>query len=205
MDVLIGILASLGVTVLSTLFAVITARLVQKRKRELEQRKKEAKQQLITWRNYIYHDLSSEFKSDPYRQELVDQWLLNVANSKIELTPQVTQDQIKSEIESKTKELADRIEKIEKRIPSEATIDKVASVNDAILATHIETLSESIKRLEERVLTKWDVAKIVFTIIGALGALISLVLTIIKFLSQGGRIASAPNNCNHATRLADII
>jgi len=72
---------------------------------------------LSTWRNYIAHGLPSELKSDPYRQELVYQWLLNVANSRIQQTPQVTQDQMKAEIENVTKELADRIVNIEKRIP----------------------------------------------------------------------------------------
>jgi hypothetical protein len=182
----IAIITSGIVALVGALLAFITATLAKRGKKELEERKKKAVEQLSMWRNYIAHGLPSELKSDSYRQELVYQWLLNVADSKIQRTPQVTQDQMKAEIENVTRELVDRIDKIEKRIPSEATIDKVASVNDAILATHIETLSESIKRIEDRLLTKWDVAKIVFTIIGALGVITGLILTIIKFLSQGG-------------------
>ena len=117
MENVIGIITSGIATLVGALFAVITAKLAERRKRELEERKKDAVEQLSTWRNYIAHGLPSELKSDPYRQELVYQWLLNVANSRIQQTPQVTQDQMKAEIENVTKELADRIVNIEKRIP----------------------------------------------------------------------------------------
>lgn len=42
------------------------------------------------------------------------------------------------------------------------------------------------KWMDDNILTKWDVAMIVFTIIGALGALVGLTLGIINFATRGG-------------------
>jgi len=50
------------------------------------------------------------------------------------------------------------------------------------MATNIEALSESIKRIENKILTKWDVAKIVFEIIAIFGVLIGIAFGIIKYL-----------------------
>ena len=100
----------------------------------------------------------------------------------------IGKDEINKEIEQKTSFLYDKIEEIEKRFPSDATIEKISSVNDAILATNIESLFESLKRIEDKLLSKWDVAKIVFQIIASLGGVIALAIVAIKFASDRGII-----------------
>ena len=95
-----------------------------------------------------------------------------------------SKDEIEQEIKNKTEFLEHRIRDIENRFPNEATIEKVASVNDAILSTNLEALSETLKKIEDKLLSKWDVAKIVFQIIAALGGLLGLSLAIIKFVLE---------------------
>jgi ABC-type multidrug transport system fused ATPase/permease subunit len=85
---------------------------------------------------------------------------------------------------SRVDELIKRIEAIESRFPKTSTLEKLSSVNDAILATQLETLSESIKTIKDRMLTKWDVAKTVFYILSALGILTGIIFGIISFVSD---------------------
>ena len=86
------------------------------------------------------------------------------------------ESEVKSEVESRVVSLRQRLDAIEQRFPSQDSVDKIASVNDAILATNLESLAEAVSKLESKLLTKWDVAKIVFQIIAALGALVGLSL-----------------------------
>ncbi|GAI25840.1 unnamed protein product, partial [marine sediment metagenome] len=97
-------------------------------------------------------------------------------------TVQTKQD-IETQVNEQVDELKKRIEEIEARFPQEATLEKIASVNDAILATQLETLSASIKAIQDRMLTKWDIAKIVFAILTALGTLIGIIFGIINFVA----------------------
>lgn len=95
----------------------------------------------------------------------------------------LTEIEVENEVKEKFGEIDIRLKEIEKKFPKESTLEKIASINDAILATNIETLSESIKRIEDKLLTKWDVAKIIFQILGGLGILIGIIFAIIKFVS----------------------
>ena len=95
---------------------------------------------------------------------------------------QPTEEQIEAKIAEKLTEIKERVEQIESRFPKEATIDKIASVNDALLATQIESLTEAVTRIEQKILTKWDVAKIVFEILAGFGVLMGLLLAVIQLL-----------------------
>lgn len=90
------------------------------------------------------------------------------------------------EVERAVSALEERLHAVEKRFPDSATIDKISSVNDAIMATKLEELQRSLERIEKRFdaekVSKWDVATIVFTIIGSIGAVIGIVFGIIKFV-----------------------
>jgi len=92
--------------------------------------------------------------------------------------------EIEAEVNSRIEEMNRRIETIEVRLPKEATLDKLESVNDAILATQIEALTESVKDLKGKMITKWDVAKVVFTILGALGVIIGMIIGILTVMQQ---------------------
>jgi hypothetical protein len=94
----------------------------------------------------------------------------------------LNQKDIEKIVKEKTEDLNKRLAAIEERFPKASTIDKVASVNDAILATKIETLAESMRLLREQMLTKWDVAKIVFTILGALGVITAIIFGALAYL-----------------------
>lgn len=88
-------------------------------------------------------------------------------------------NEIKKEMEQKISILQSTAKAIEDRSPSATETEKLASVNNAILDTNIKTLSDSLKRIEDHMLSKWDVAKIVFQIILVLSGLLVIILTII--------------------------
>ena len=47
-----------------------------------------------------------------------------------------------------------------------------------------ESLADSLKTLERRILTKWDVAKIVFIILAALSGIIGIIFGILNYLKN---------------------
>jgi hypothetical protein len=94
----------------------------------------------------------------------------------------LSREQVRTEVEDKMTEVRGRLKAIEKRFPDDATIDKIASINDALFAQRIEQLSTRIEKLEEKLLTKWDVALTVsivaagiFTVVGATYAVLKVV------------------------------
>ena len=91
-----------------------------------------------------------------------------------------TKTEIQAEVESLVSTLKDRLERIELRFPAEATLEKVASTNDAIMATKLEYLEKSLNKVQDQQLSRWDVALVIFAILGGLGALIGVVLGIVK-------------------------
>ncbi|MGH3695052.1 MAG: hypothetical protein ACRDRX_13875 [Pseudonocardiaceae bacterium] len=100
----------------------------------------------------------------------------------------VVEAEVQDHIDRAVASLRSRLEDIEQRFPDKSEIDKIASVNDAIMATRIEALQESVKRLQKQVddqLTKWDVATIVFAVLGTLGVIVGLVFGVIKFVTGG--------------------
>lgn len=95
-----------------------------------------------------------------------------------------TEIEMEAEVNSRIQEINRRILTIEARLPKEATLDKLESVNDAILATQIEALTELVSDLKKNMLTKWDVAKVVFTILGALGVISGIIIGILNVIQQ---------------------
>jgi len=114
----------------------------------------------------------------------IDDNIRYLRNYLVHLSPVQPKQDIEAQVNEKVDELKKRIETIEARFPQEATLEKIASVNDAILATQLETLSASIKAIQNRMLTKWDIAKIVFAILSALGILVGIIFGIINFVAQ---------------------
>ena len=95
-----------------------------------------------------------------------------------------TFEEIQASIDQAVESFEERLQQIEERIPEAETVDKIASVNDAILGTQIEALTKTITNLENRILSTWDVAKIVFQIIAGFGVLLSIAFGIISYLSK---------------------
>ena len=175
------------ISVLISVIAVVISFLLQlaiKRRKELEAMQKEIYSEEIfeAWDKYR-DKLQSALKNETYLNLFVKDPEEALRNLFVHAPAYPTKTEIESEVNKKFDELKNRVEEIEKRFPKEATLEKIASVNDAILATNLEALSESVKRIEEKLLTKWDIAKIVFQIIAVLGVAIGIVFAILKYVS----------------------
>jgi hypothetical protein len=85
-------------------------------------------------------------------------------------------------VERRVSAFRERLDRIEVRFPAEATLEKVASVNDAILATRLEALQEDLRETKAKMLSKWDVATIVFAVVAAVGATVGLVAGTVRLV-----------------------
>lgn len=92
----------------------------------------------------------------------------------------LSREQVRTEVEEKMAEVRGRLEAIEKRFPGESTIDKIASINDALFAQRIEQLTSRIETLEEKLLTKWDVALIVSIVAAGIFAVVGATYAVLK-------------------------
>lgn len=68
-----------------------------------------------------------------------------------------------------------RLSLLEGRFPEDATLDKLSSVNDAILATKLEEMQRSIERIEQSAIKPTWVFTTVLAVIAALFAIASLI------------------------------
>ncbi len=82
------------------------------------------------------------------------------------------------------KGLKERLQAIENRFPDEASIDKIASINDALFAQRIDQLSERLDKIEEKILSKWDVATIVSIIASGIFAVVGATYAVLKALGK---------------------
>lgn len=116
--------------------------------------------------------------------EFKNLWSKNLRNTLAHYTlpAYTTKEEVENVIEDKTRQLEKRLKNIEARFPEKATLDKLESINDAILGTQIDGLTESLQDLRGKMLTKWDVAKVVFAILSAIGVIIGIIFGIISFI-----------------------
>lgn len=96
----------------------------------------------------------------------------------------LSREQARTVVEDKMTEVRGRLEAIEKRFPNDATIDKIASINDALFAQRIEQLSTQIEKIEEKLLTKWDVALIVSIVAAGIFAVVGATYAVLKVFGQ---------------------
>ena len=92
-----------------------------------------------------------------------------------EIHIQMLRKEMKEEINKSISDIHSKIQDINKRFPPDKELDKYASVNDAILSQQINNSAQSITMMESRLLTKWDIAITVFSILGALGIIVGLI------------------------------
>ena len=178
---IVGLLIAIITSLIGGLVAQRFSKLQRKSVAEAEEYLRKAQQEV---RNKLVHDLAMSIDDRQVRDLILKEFIVYLESSAAGEISEFQQAKIKREVEDRTEVLKERLEKIEKRFPEENTLEKLASVNDAILGTKVEELQKSIERLDSKLLSKWDVAKIVFTIIGALGALVGLTITIIKFITK---------------------
>jgi len=96
----------------------------------------------------------------------------------------LSNEEVREELERELREIQQRVHKIEDRFPEDAKLEKIASINDALLSERIDQLAGQISALEKRILTHWDVAKIVSTIVGSICAVVVATYGIIQFLTK---------------------
>jgi hypothetical protein len=100
--------------------------------------------------------------------------------ARLESRPGATKEETRKELERQLNEVHDRIKKIEDRFPADATLEKIASINDALLAQRIDQLAKHIEGLESRILTKWDVAVTTGTMLAGIIAVVGATYAVLK-------------------------
>jgi hypothetical protein len=80
-------------------------------------------------------------------------------------TGNASDEEISARINKRLEVLRDRLEEIESRYPDEGSIERTLSVNEALLSERIDQLAVQTQGLEARVLSRWDVAMIVSTVL----------------------------------------
>jgi hypothetical protein len=76
--------------------------------------------------------------------------------------------------------LSKRLDGIEKRVPAERGVKNSTRITDAVQEASLDGVEKRVRQLEEKQLTEWQVAKVVFAVLAVLGGLVALVLEVIK-------------------------
>jgi hypothetical protein len=98
---------------------------------------------------------------------------------------QQEQQQISERIEKETRQLDEEMEAEEQSTRNAIAFAKLEMRVDALdksLDTRIEVFKETISKLENNAISRWEIATIVFAILASLGGLTGLVLGLIKWL-----------------------
>ncbi len=104
--------------------------------------------------------------------------------SRVTTLPGLSKEEVRREIDQQLDEFQERLSKIESRFPEDSKLEKIASINDALLSERIDQLSKQVENLEKRVLTKWDVALTVSTIIVGIAFVVGATYTIMKYVGE---------------------
>lgn len=89
------------------------------------------------------------------------------------------------EICSQLKQLQEQLSKVECCIPEEAKREEIASINKVLLAERIDQLAKQVENLEKRILSKWDVALTVSTIIAGIAFVVVATYAVMKLIGMG--------------------
>jgi hypothetical protein len=95
---------------------------------------------------------------------------------------------VDDQVETKLSDLKDRLEAVEARFPDKSLIDKIASINDALFAERIDQLADRIDNIENKLLSKWDVAIIVSLVLSGIFVVVGGTYAVLKafgLLAQG--------------------
>ena len=159
MNITVSILAiiilTITISIIFLLISLLIETILKKRKKRKDKIKKDISNNIdIIWDKYF-----KDIEIDLQPLEIIKE--RSLGDIIIDLPTYQTEDEVKKEIEEKFTELRKRIEEIENRFPKKSTVEKITSINDAVLATKLETLADSISKIENKMPTKWDIAKIV--------------------------------------------
>lgn len=104
--------------------------------------------------------------------------------SRVAASPGLTKEEVQKEIDKQLSEVQERLSKIETRFPEEAKLEKIASINDALLSERIDQLAKQVENLEKKILSKWDVALTVSTIIAGITFVVGATYAIMKYIGN---------------------
>ena len=166
MDMLFFLLSNFGAALISMLVSILSGILFNhfsKRQKEVKRKIDEAIENSSNYATIQWQTSSpplfpgtsnvSDSLTRTLRERLEDQ-----VQSQIQTSPRLTPEVVYDEVQSQFDEVSERLTKIEERFPDEKSIDKVASINDALLSERIDQLSKQVSNLEQKILTRWDVA-----------------------------------------------
>ncbi len=92
----------------------------------------------------------------------------------------LSKEDVRQEFDSQLAEVQTRLAEVESRFPKEAKLEKVTSMNDALLSNRIDQLAKQVDAQEKRILSKWDVALTVSTIIAGIAFVVAATYTVLK-------------------------
>lgn len=192
MEILIALIAALITYIFSYATKLFAQRRNIKRLELTEKMKKSYSQTVSKLSDNYLQDIKKRIeqlkiegsKSKNYIEEARASYENSIRNMIAHTSTYDTEKEIEVKIDTKLNDIQTRMNQIENRFPADSSLDKIASINDAILAKSIETISESIKNIEKKLLSKWDVAKVFFQILTALGVLISIILAVKEFVMK---------------------
>lgn len=179
MDVLIS-LGSLAAGGIAALLAFLVGYRQKVKRQKENERLEELSEALRVSLSKSYQDYLGKYAEFAYIDK--DGYIKLLRDSLAHYPSLETKADIEEQVNASVNELENRIKAIEARFPQEATLEKIASVNDAILATQLEAMSNSIKDIKDKMLTKWDVVKIAFAILAALGGISAIIFGILNLV-----------------------
>jgi hypothetical protein len=192
-EILANLTAALGIAAVAAAASALSKRIADRQRKQKEVREAE-REQLTTKlsREALLEQLEAVKAKTPVEIGFGDLLLaaeeisakdLRTENRGVDTAHgRTSREEIRREAEEVVGSLRERLEQVERRFPEESTLEKISSINDAILATKIEQLEKSIENLESRLLTKWDVATIVFAVFAAIGGIAGVIFTVANFV-----------------------
>ena len=135
----------------------------------------------VSWRKVV--EPSSELSASAYPELLrsIEEQVV----SRIATSSGLAKEDAQKEIDNQLSQLQDRFAKIESRFPEEAKLEKIASINDALLSERIDQLAKQVEGLEKRILSKWDVALTVSTMIAGIAFVVAATYGVLKIVDTG--------------------
>lgn len=169
---------------LTTLLTGVTHLFARKAKERAEKARREYQNELSDRLGNLIEQkagFSQEF-TPRAREHLLD-W---TAGEPAEPSAGPPDESIQEIVQARTDALEARLEEIEERFPADATLEKMSSKNDAILATKLEALEDRIIGLEETMPSKWEMAVVTFMVVGGIAAVTAMIVGILQLAVQSG-------------------
>jgi len=163
---LIGAIASIIAGVLASI-------MLHRRKKQVSDQKEKVRNTITKLGidlGFVKAEISSNQLAPTKSQlETIEEQIIARLSDRPDFSATKLEDAIKNELE----QFRDRISKIEERFPPEAQLEKISSINDAVFSLRIDQLAKQIDTLETRILSRWDVAVIVSSMIAGIFAIVA--------------------------------